>query len=595
MAKSNSNAPQTSNSASEEASENPFSAQRLKSVQEGRFTSVIIPLVGEPCVKYAKPEVDKELLKRGEREVTRYCQSINGRMSQELYELFLNENVNKATIQELFPSDNRGDVSRKVMYLHRRYKKDEHGLIRDVTKDNKVLFDPIHTFDMIMGCHLLNNHEMPKNVHHGLFQFYANISRDLVDKSLKFCNVCNPDLDIPPLIRVKYFNVYRALMPLERVHIEIFEPFTNEKIEGKYSHILYCRDYYSRYVWLYPLKNTKLKHIIPGVTDLILRLPRIPLFIETSTLEWKDMFEIIEKIAKKYSLELGLGSSNKTRLFHLAAIGQMRNRLKRFKNECLNDWNMCLLKGMSRKNYLFDIQAQGVPSNLLNANIANLKKKFKDKRKEILYKAPSEFKLEAGKGLVYLDTEDGDDLNTNVEGSTMNDINASISTTTPTPVPPLSSNDFEPNEDELNELSDSDDDVVKRKSDNMKKKAETQRIKEQILSERDNNTHELEGNSTNQIQKPLLFTHDEDEGEENKNNNNVGTREDSNLEVESDEGIDSDYEDDTTIASSSKNKRRKLADSSLISEPSTSYYNITASQLDSIVEEDKSEPNSAVL
>lgn len=575
-----------SNSDRAEPSENPFSAHRLKSVQEGRFLSVIIPLVGEPCIKYAKSDVDKELLKRGEREVTRYCQSINGRMSQELYELFINENVNKTTIQELFPSDNRGDVSRKVMYLHRRYKKDEFGLIRDVTKDNKVLFDPIHTFDMIMGCHLLNNHEVPKNVHHGLFQFYANISRDLVDKSLKFCNVCNPDLEIPPLVRVKYFNVYRALMPLERVHIEIFEPFANEKIEGKYSHILYCRDYYSRYVWLYPLKNTKLKHIIPGVTDLLLRLPRIPLFIETSTLEWKDMFEIIEKIATKYGLELGLGTSNKTRLFHLSAIGQMRHRLKKFKDECLSDWNMCLLKGMTRKNYLFDIQAQGVPSNLLHASIANLKKKFRDKRKEILYKAPPEFKLEAGKGLVYLDTEDGDDdLNTNMEGSTMNDTtNTPTTTTTPssTPMPPLSSNDFEPNENEMNELSDSDDDAVKRKGDQMKKKAEMQRMKEEILMDRENNNDQM----STQIPKPSLFTHDEED------DNDEEPHGDQNDEVFHsdegiDEGIDDEEENESTIISPSQNKRRKIADSSLISEPSTSYYNVASSQMNEIPEEEE--------
>lgn len=388
---------------------------RLKSQQKGRHEPVLIPLVGERYTKYMGDDVDKEFLQRGEREVVKYCQSINGRMTQDMFELFVNENVTKETIQQLYPYDNNGDLSRKVMYLHRRYYKDENGLIRDQLKDNRVIFNPIYTFDMIMGCHLLNSHPAARHVHQGLWEFYANVSRDLVEKTVQFCTKCNPEKKLTSLVKVRSFNVHNGLLPLERVHFEIFEPYPGELIEGKYSHVLYCRDYYSRFLWMMPLKSTKFKRIVPKVAEMLLLLPRLPIFIESTSLNWQDMFDVFETIAKKYSLDIGLGTGQKHELFHVGSLNHTRQRFLKHKKEGIKDWNMLLLKCCNRRNYLYDIQIRGVPANFLSCNIPNLKQKFRVKRSNYMYKATGSNIVKVGKGCIYLEVEDENENNENEE------------------------------------------------------------------------------------------------------------------------------------------------------------------------------------
>lgn len=384
---------------------------RLISTHEGRFPSLQIPLVGERYTMYTKGDVDMEFMALGDREINNYCQTVNGRMTSEMYELFMNENVNYTTVQELYPSDNNGDVSRKVMYLHRRYYKDEHNLIHDQLRGDTVVFNPIFTYDMIMGCHLMNGHAGSRNVHHAIAEFYGCASRQLVDKTLQYCSKCNPERTMMPLSMRKAVNIYKQLMPLERVHFEIFEPYPGEKIEGKYSHVLFCRDYYSRFLWMAPLKNTKFKKIVPAVASLLLSLPRIPIFIESSTLNWQDMFDIFEEIAGKYSLTIGLGTDTKSRIFHVGGIAPTRRRFLENKAECIKDWNMCLSKCCTRKNYLFDMKCKGVPSNLLSSNIPNLKRKFKLKREDYLFTATSQCIVDVGKGRIYLEMSDEADPN----------------------------------------------------------------------------------------------------------------------------------------------------------------------------------------
>ena len=382
---------------------------RLESHKKSRQRPVLIPLVGERYTKFVDEDVDKEFLQRGEIEVIKYCQSINGRMTQDVFELFINENVTNETVKQLYPYENNGDVSRKVMYLHRRYYKDENGLIRDQLKKNKVIFNPIYTFDMIMGCHLLNSHAPASHVFEGLWEFYANVSRDIVDKTIQFCTKCNPEKTLTPLVRVKSFNVYNGLLPLERVNFEIFEPYPGELIEGKYSHVLYCRDYYSRFLWMMPLKSTKFKRVVSKVTEMLLLLPRLPIFIESTSLNWQDMFDIFETIAEKYSLNIGLGTGQKHELFHVGSLNHVTQKFLKYKKEGIKDWNMLLLKCCTRRNYLYDVQIRGVPSDLLSCDVSNLKQKFRVKRSNYMYKATGPNMVKVGKGCIYLEVEDEDD------------------------------------------------------------------------------------------------------------------------------------------------------------------------------------------
>ena len=68
---------------------------RLESHRKGTQKPIILPLVGERYTKYVSDDVDKEFLQRGEREIIKYCRCIHGRMSQDMFELFVNENVTK--------------------------------------------------------------------------------------------------------------------------------------------------------------------------------------------------------------------------------------------------------------------------------------------------------------------------------------------------------------------------------------------------------------------------------------------------------------------------------------------------------------------
>lgn len=443
------------------------SRPRLKSQQKGRHEPVLIPLVGERYTKYMGDDVDKEFLQRGEREVVKYCQSINGRMTQDMFELFVNENVTKETIQQLYPYENNGDVSRKVMYLHRRYYKDENGLIRDQLKDNRVIFNPIYTFDMIMGCHLLNSHPAARHVHQGLWEFYANVSRDLVEKTVQFCTKCNPEKKLTPLVKVKSFNVHNGLLPLERVHFEIFEPYPGELIEGKYSHVLYCRDYYSRFLWMMPLKSTKFKRIVPKVAEMLLLLPRLPIFIESTSLNWQDMFDIFETIAEKYSLNIGLGTGQKHELFHVGSLNHTRQRFLKHKKKGIKDWNMLLLECCNRRNYLYDIQIRGVPANFLSCNVPNLKQKFKVKRSNYMYKATGSNMVKVGKGCIYLEVEDENENNENEEGQQNQQNNTSKLTN--------QEEDFEI----MDDISDSDDEVMIDKYNEMRSRKDLSKIMDQ--------------------------------------------------------------------------------------------------------------------
>lgn len=367
----------------------------------------LLPLVGERYTKYTDDSLDLQLLERGEREVLAYCQTINGKMTHTLYQLFVNDNLNKETLRKEMPPDTpNGEVGRKLMIMSFRYFKDEHGLVRDHVKQNKVVFDPIFTFDMIMGCHLMNDHSVEKDVQQGLWEYYSNASIKVVHRTLQYCSVCNPDKVLMPMVKEKTFYTYRHLMPVERLHFEIFEPYKGELIEGKYSHVLFCRDYYSKYKWMIPLKSTKFKRIVPKVAELLFLLPRIPIFVESSTLNWQDMFDIFETIARKYSLQIGLGTSEKHKIFHLAGASALKRKFLAAKEEGINSWDYLLYKCCHRSNLNYDCSLPGMPSDYLSHSVPSLKAKFRTKRSEYIHQSVGPRIVNIGEGQIYLEMLD---------------------------------------------------------------------------------------------------------------------------------------------------------------------------------------------
>ncbi|CCF56849.1 hypothetical protein KAFR_0B05540 [Kazachstania africana CBS 2517] len=370
--------------------------------------SYIVPRMGESYTSYTDSFMNLELLKRGEREVFKFQQSINGHLTEETYDLIRTDSLTPETLASTNPKWTKITAEPRYLFLKRRYYRDNNGLIHDHLRKDKIVCEPVYVFDMIMGCHLMNNHGFVKKIHHSLSTFYSNITRDLCLKALKFCSVCNPEQKIGKLEKFKHRNIYNELMPLERVHIEIFEPFPNEKIEKKYSHILYCRDYHSRYIWMLPLKNTKFKHLVPTMASLFLSFIRQPIFIETASLDWQDMFDICEKIAFEYDLQIGLGTS-KPNTFHAAGIRQMKAKLEAHREECLLSWNLCLKYGSYDHNIRHNDRAGGVPGDLLSSQIQECSLKFKEKIIQILENAVSESVLRVDNGLIFLEVDEPHD------------------------------------------------------------------------------------------------------------------------------------------------------------------------------------------
>lgn len=368
-----------------------------------------VPQMGKSYLKYAESNLNLGLLKRGEREVLRFQATVNGHLTEDTYELIRTNKLTPESLVAINPKLSKFSAEPKYIFLKRRYYLDNNGLIHDHLRKDRVVCEPIYVFDMIMGCHLMNNHGSYKGVFHSLADFYSNITRDLVNKAIQFCSICNPDEKIERLEKYKHRNIYKSIMPLERIHLEIIEPFDGDKIEDKYSHILYARDYHSRYVWLLPLRSVRFKKLVNVIANFLLQLVRQPIFIETLSLDWQDMFDICEKVAEKYQMQIGLGT-RKPNNFHAAGIRQIKRKLNDHKDECLSDWNMCLKYGPIAHNRAFSDRAGAIPSDLLCSEVHEIGLKFKDKVEQILDDSGSKTVVKIGNGLIYLEVSDGSDI-----------------------------------------------------------------------------------------------------------------------------------------------------------------------------------------
>lgn len=364
-----------------------------------------VPIMGSKCTKYTKDNLNLQLLGRGEREIMNYQCSLNGHLNEDVYELIRTNNLSPDTLAALNPNMTRLAAEPKFIFLKRRYYLDLNGLIHDHLRNDRIVCEPVFVFDMIMGCHLMNDHGTYNNVFQSLADFYSNITRDLTVKTLQYCSKCNPEEKIERLEKFKHRNIYKKVMPLERIHIELIEPFKDEKIEKKYSHILYARDYHSRYVWALPVKDLKFKKIVKSLSEFLFTLMRQPIFIETTSIPESDMFDICETIAKRYGVRIGLGTRKLSR-FHCHGVTQMKRRLNLHKEECLNDWNMCLKYGVIEYNRAFNDRAGATPSDMLCSEVHEIGQKFKDKIEQILDDSTEKSVVKTGNGLLYIEISD---------------------------------------------------------------------------------------------------------------------------------------------------------------------------------------------
>ena len=366
------------------------------------------PEVGQSYERTADSYLDMNMFKLGKKELNKYLKTINGQLPQPIYELIKSDTLNPDTLTSN-SRFTRGNAETKYLYLKRRYFVGQDNDVHDKKREDRTVCQPDLLYDLIINAHLMNSHIGYQPLHAYLSKIYSNASRECIRLSVKFCSLCNSERKIPKLEKKTHVNIYKNLFPFERIHIEIFEPFKGQLIEKKYSHILYCRDYHSRFVWLFPLKSIKFKQLTSAISKFFLNLPRIPIYLETSSMERQDIFDICQRIITKYHLQLGLGIIA-TSTFHSNGITRMKHLLALHEDECINDWTMCLKYGSRFYNKSNVTTARGVPNELLCKEINNCSEKFEIKKKQVIEGLPLQnlVSVENGKGMIYL--EEGNNI-----------------------------------------------------------------------------------------------------------------------------------------------------------------------------------------
>ena len=369
----------------------------------------LFPEVGESHKIQMEHGLHMDLLGRGSKDLLRFQESLNSHLTQPMFDLIRTDNL---TPESLANANKRWSYKsdEKYWFLNRRYHANCDNQVIDSRKGNKILCSPNNIFDMIVCSHLINNHMTCRHVHRNLFRRFANISRDMVNAALKYCSVCNPNEEIRPLEKNKHKNSYKGLMPMERIHIEVFQVFEGKKIENKYTHILYFRDYHSRFVWLFPLKKLSFKHMVNVTSTFLLTTVRLPIYLESSTIERKDLFDMIGIIAVKYDMKLGLGSGNSDK-FHVSGINSVIQLLENNKDECLKDWNMCLKFGQNFHNNKYNIKCMGIPIDLLYHEIHNSGFQYRVKQEKTFDEtfAQNVVLLNDDRGVIYIEDREYSD------------------------------------------------------------------------------------------------------------------------------------------------------------------------------------------
>lgn len=363
----------------------PAGTTNMSHIEIDLYNKFVMPDFNESYLHYltgANSTLDVDFLKRGEKDMRRFAEGLAGKLTQETYTLLMNGELTMESVMKAMNIWPPNAAETKYSNLIKRFYKDSEGNIRDHKVDNNIVMEPDNLYNAVMLSHITNDHLKTAVLFQCLREVYANCTRDYVQRTLLYCNKCNPEKVVKPLEKVRHRNINEDLLPLERVHIEVFAPFEEEvdqnepngvpkevKIEGKFSHVFYCRDFRTRYVWCFPLKNMKYKTLIQNIAMFFMTvLNEPPIFVESSTIDREDLQEIFEKLAETYGLKLGIGFANYTK-FHAQGIKRFKTHLHRAKSECINDWLMCLKQGVYQANRIIEKQL-GRQSNVLMAELA---------------------------------------------------------------------------------------------------------------------------------------------------------------------------------------------------------------------------------
>ncbi|GAV52785.1 hypothetical protein ZYGR_0AI00670 [Zygosaccharomyces rouxii] len=388
--------------ASDEDNQIEEEPKRKKVNRNSRNGEFIVPPMNQKYVSCLQLGMNLNLLEQGAEESLQFQGTVAGQLTQQIYELIRSDTLSIPNMERCHKW--KGESSEiEYYYLRSRYfVSEENGMVCDRKRDDRIVCEPASMFHLVMCSHLQNNHVTSYNIHRNLVKTYANITRDYIVTAISYCSKCNPDLKTKPFQKKRHKNVYWQLLPLERVHIEVFEPFDGEKIQGRFSHLLYCRDYFSRYVWILPLQNDKRKHMIRAISSFLLGLPRIPIFLESTTIDRENLFDLCGRIVEDYSLKLGLGVKNSQR-FHNNGIKDMKELLGSHKDECLEDWNLCLKYGPFHINQNINVSSDGRPGDLLFTSVPDCNRKFVKKRKEVILDTPPKNVVNLGEGVLFLE------------------------------------------------------------------------------------------------------------------------------------------------------------------------------------------------
>ncbi|CDO96246.1 unnamed protein product [Kluyveromyces dobzhanskii CBS 2104] len=365
-------------------------------------------------------ELDQNMVMEGRLQLEKELNTVKGQLTQPIYELLHSDSLTKENLIRASDKVTYSTVENKFVLLKRRYYVQDN-LLHDVKRKDLVVYEPNGLFDLIMSVHLLNSHASSMVLYSQLSVSFANVTQTFCKLVVSFCSKCNESGNKVTYKKFKHENIHANLVPLGRCHIEIFAPFDTEteepsrthpvKIEGKYPYVLYCRDYYSRYVWLEPLKNVSLSALLPVMTKLLFSMVRMPIFIDTCTLDRQDMFDVCENIARLYKIKIGLGMNSSTN-FQKGGIKRIKSLFLQNRDACVKDWNMCLKLIVSRVNQNYSDRVRGVPSDLICSGESDLHKKSRTLQRKVISRLMGHHvvQFEEAGGMIYLEDENSSNL-----------------------------------------------------------------------------------------------------------------------------------------------------------------------------------------
>lgn len=150
----------------------------------GVKSQFLAPSMGESYKEYANSYMNMELLERGEQDLLKYQESINGQVLHPIYELIRTNSLTPETLASNSDKWDKDSAESKYMFLMRRYYA-ENGIVRDRRKGDKIVCEPLCIFDLIMCAHLMNDHMTYRPIYTCLNKIYSNITRDFVQMAVR--------------------------------------------------------------------------------------------------------------------------------------------------------------------------------------------------------------------------------------------------------------------------------------------------------------------------------------------------------------------------------------------------------------------------